>query len=31
MVQTQLSGTIEMLGNDGGGTLVELDIPLVEQ
>jgi len=30
MVQTQLSGTIALLANDGGGTLVELDIPLVE-
>jgi two-component sensor histidine kinase len=27
-VETQLGGTIEMLNGDGGGTLVELDIPL---
>ncbi|MBV9933616.1 MAG: sensor histidine kinase [Actinobacteria bacterium] len=30
MVQTQLSGSIEMLANEAGGTLVELDIPLAE-
>ena len=30
MVQTQLSGSIEMLANEDGGTLVELDIPLAE-